>query len=165
MVAPRFPVNAPNPCVADGSSLEQRMSIFGKIKDAILGRKAQAQPVPAPSPKAQPTAQPGTTRTTPQAGNAWADAPVVEEKAVQVVDVQNHLDSMPGADRLNWRTSIVDLMKLIGVDSDYESRKALATELGREDYTGSAEDNNWLHRRVMNELAANGGNVPADLRD
>ncbi len=142
------------------------MSIFGKIKDAILGKPAQARPVPAPSPapspNAAPPARPGTA---PQTGNAWANAPVVEERAVPVVDVQNHLDTMPGADRLNWRTSIVDLMKLIGVDSDYESRKALATELGRQEYTGSAEDNVWLHRRVMNELAANGGNVPADLRD
>ena len=134
------------------------MSIFGKIKDAIFGKKAQAQPVPTQTPTTQPTAQPKT-------GNAWADAPVVEEKAVPVVDVENHLDSMPGADRLNWRTSIVDLMKLINVDSDYESRKALATEMGRTDYSGSAEDNIWLHRRVMNELAANGGQVPANLRD
>ena len=134
------------------------MSIFGKIKDAIFGKKAQAQPAPTQTPGTAPTAQPKT-------GNAWADAPVVEEKAVPVVDVENHLDAMPGADRLNWRTSIVDLMKLINVDSDYESRKALATEMGRDDYSGSAEDNIWLHRRVMNELAANGGKVPANLRD
>ena len=72
---------------------------------------------------------------------------------------------MPGADRLNWRTSIVDLMKLLGIDSDYESRKTLAVEMGREDYAGTAEDNIWLHRRVMNELAANGGQVPAEFRD
>ncbi len=82
-----------------------------------------------------------------------------------MVDIESNLDNMPGADRLNWRTSIVDLMKLIGVDSDYESRKALAGELGRVDYTGSAEDNVWLHRRVMNELGANGGQVPAEFRD
>ena len=56
-------------------------------------------------------------------------------------------------------------MKLIGVDSDYESRKALAVEMGREDYAGSAEDNIWLHRRVMNELAANGGKVPPEFLD
>ena len=82
-----------------------------------------------------------------------------------MVDIESNLDNMPGADRLNWRTSIVDLMKLIGVDSDYESRKALAGELGRADYTGSAEDNVWLHRRVMNELGANGGQVPPEFRD
>ncbi|MDQ0564576.1 DUF3597 family protein [Erythrobacter citreus] len=125
------------------------MSIFGRIKDAIFGSDAEAQETPRPSPT----------------GNAWADAPVVEPKARPMVDIESSLDNMPGADRLNWRTSIVDLMKLIGVDSDYESRKALAGELGRVDYTGSAEDNVWLHRRVMNELGANGGQVPAEFRD
>lgn len=132
------------------------MSIFGKIKDAIFGKKAQAQEVPQ-APATQPDPQP--------TGNAWADAPVVESRAIPVIDVTNSLDSMPGADSLNWRTSIVDLMKLIGVDSDYEARKALAVEMGREDYSGTAEDNVWLHRRVMNELAANGGEVPAEFRD
>ena len=127
------------------------MSIFGKIKDAVFGKKAEAQDTPKSAPK--PT------------GNAWADAPVVEQKARPVVDIENNLDNMPGADTLNWRTSIVDLMKLIRVDSDYESRKALAVEMGREDYAGSAEDNIWLHRRVMNELAANGGKVPPEFLD
>ena len=123
------------------------MSIFGKIKDAIFGKKASAQEAPKPT------------------GNAWADAPVVEQKAVSEVDVERNLDAMEGADRLNWRTSIVDLMKLIGVDSSYENRKELAQELGRDDYAGSAEDNIWLHKRTMSELAANGGKVPAELRD
>ena len=132
------------------------MSIFGKIKDAIFGKKPDAQAAPAPT--ATPT---GTANT----DNAWATAPVVEAKAVPVVDVTNHLDSMPGADRLNWRTSIVDLMKLLGIDSDYESRKALAIEMGRSDYSGTAEDNVWLHQRVMRELAANGGTVPPELLD
>lgn len=129
------------------------MSIFGKIKDAIFGRKAEAQELPTPTPV--PT------------GNAFADAPIVEAsqpEQITVINVENSLDSMPGADRLNWRTSIVDLMKLINVDSDYESRKALAGEMGRTDYSGSAEDNIWLHQRVMQELAANGGEVPASLR-
>lgn len=131
------------------------MSIFGKIKDAIFGKPAQAQGMPAPTPSAAPT------------GNAYADAPIVAPSQPQhttMINVENSLDSMGGADRLNWRTSIVDLMKLIGVDSDYESRKALATEMGREDYSGSAEDNTWLHQRVMQELANNGGEVPESLR-
>ena len=83
----------------------------------------------------------------------------------QLVDVENHLDSMPGADHLNWRTSIVDLMKLLGIDSDYESRKALAEELGDGDYSGSAEDNVWLHRQVMKGLHDNGGRVPSQFMD
>jgi hypothetical protein len=127
------------------------VSIFGKIKDAIFGK-----PAPAKEP-------PARART----GNAYADAPTVAPSRPQqttVINIENSFDSMPGADRLNWRTSIVDLMKLIGVDSDYESRKALATEMGREDYSGSTQDNVWLHQRVMQELASNGGEVPESLR-
>ncbi|MBX7541105.1 DUF3597 domain-containing protein [Qipengyuania sphaerica] len=123
------------------------MSIFTKIKDAIFGKKDE-----------KPEAEAKT-------GNAWADAPVTEARATPIVNVENSLDSMPGADRLNWRTSIVDLMKLIGVDSSYENRKALAQELGREDYSGTAEDNIWLHKRTMRELSANGGKVPAEFLD
>ena len=56
-------------------------------------------------------------------------------------------------------------MKLLGLEASYAERKELATELGRSDYEGSAEDNIWLHRQVMNKLAKNGGKVPASLRD
>ena len=69
-------------------------------------------------------------------------------------------------EKLNWKTSIVDLMKLLDLDSSLGERKELAKELG---YTGDTSDsaamNIWLHRQVMNKLAANGGTVPADLRD
>ena len=126
------------------------MSIFSKIKDAIFGHK----------PKATPTTNPtGTVGTKPAAPatSTGTSAPLI--------DVEQHLDSMPGADRLNWRTSIVDLMKLIGVDSDYEARKALAQEMGRTNYEGSAEDNVWLHRRVMQDLGRSGGKVPAEYLD
>lgn len=129
------------------------MSIFGKIKDAIFG-KAHAEP--APPPTIDTTQVPGTPAPTPAPSTT---------AAVTEIDVTNSLDSMPAADRLNWRTSIVDLMKLIGVDSDYDSRKALAQELGRTDYSGTAEDNVWLHRKVMGELSRNGGKVPAEFLD
>ena len=72
---------------------------------------------------------------------------------------------MQGADELNWRSSIVDLLKLLGIDSSYDNRKALALELGDTSYSGSAEDNIGLHKAVMKELAANGGKVPADMLD
>lgn len=127
------------------------MSIFGKIRDAIFGKE---RPAPAPSPTIDSTQTPGSPAPAPSA-----------TAAVTEIDVTNSLDSMPGADHLNWRTSIVDLMKLIGVDSDYDSRKALAQEMGRTDYSGTAEDNVWLHRQVMGELARNGGRVPAELLD
>ena len=85
------------------------------------------------------------------------------------MDVVQSLDDMAAAKGnpdLNYKTSIVDLMKLIGLDSSLDNRKELATELG---YTGnkdgSAEMNIWLHREVMRQLAANGGKVPASLTD
>lgn len=127
------------------------MSIFGTIRDAIFGKDHEA---PAPSPTIDTTQAPGFPAAKPS-----------EAARVEQVDVINSLDSMPGADRLNWRTSIVDLMKLIGVDSDYDSRKALAQELGRAEYSGAAEDNVWLHRQVMSELARNGAKVPAEFLD
>jgi len=127
------------------------MSIFGKIKDAILG-KAKAET--APPPAVDTTQSPGAPEPEPSL-----------TAATGVIDVENHLDSMPGADRLNWRTSIVDLLKLIGVPSDHESREALAHELGRPGYSGSAEDNVWLHKRTMQELARSGGKVPAQFLD
>ena len=124
------------------------MSIFSKIKDAIFGR-AEAAPAPLAAPVAAPAAATGPTPISGVNVEAILDA---AHKAV-------------GQD-LNWRTSIVDLMKLLGLDSSIGERKALATELG---YTGdmgdSASMNIWLHRQVMNKLAANGGYVPADLQD
>ena len=82
------------------------------------------------------------------------------------MDVERNLAAMAEGKDLNWRTSIVDLMKLIGVDSSLDNRKELAQELG---YTGqldgSAEMNIWLHKATMRELAANGGKVPPELLD
>ena len=122
------------------------MSIFGKIKDAIFGKKAQAAPV-----EAAPAAAPAATQAAP--------APISE------VDVEANLAAMAQGKDLNWRSSIVDLMKLLGIDSSYENRKELAQELGNTSYSGSAEDNIQLHKQVMQELARNGGKVPANLLD
>lgn len=121
------------------------MSIFGKIKDAIFGGPAKADE--------------------PKKGGAWTSAPVVDRESVDEVDVEAQLAAKDGAEELNWRTSIVDLLKLLGIDSSYENRKELAQELDKTDYEGSAEDNIWLHKRTMRELAANGGKVPADMLD
>jgi hypothetical protein len=134
------------------------MSIFSKIKDAIFGHKsAPAQPKPQPAPA--PTGQGGTqTRTAPQ---TQAPAQQVDVEAVLV-----QISREKGNPDLNYKTSIVDLMKLLGMDSSLENRKELATELG---YTGekdgSAEMNIWLHKEVMRQLAAHGGKVPANLTD
>lgn len=131
------------------------MGIFSSIKGAIFGKDEEQKTAPAAAPKSATTPTPAATKATPAQSSARVD----------VIDVENRLDSMPGADRLNWRTSIVDLLKLIGVDPSYENRKALAGELGRTDYSGEAEDNVWLHRKTMQELSRNGGKVPAEFLD
>ena len=123
------------------------MSIFSKIKDAIFGHKAAAA-TPAADALAIPMAD-------------AAPAPV----AAAPVDVAASLGAMEGADTLNWRTSVVDLMKLVGIDASYENRKSLAHELGNADYSGSAEDNIALQKQLMKALADNGGMVPAELLD
>ena len=84
------------------------------------------------------------------------------------VDVEAILNNMAGSagQPLNWRTSIVDLLKLLNLDSSLHSRKELAgAATTRGDTSDSASMNIWLHRQVMNKLAANGGKVPADLKD
>src|SRR5205085_12428770 len=108
--------------------------------------KAQAAPTPQP-----------TTAT------ATATAAPAQPQPVQEVDLEKTLSTMPSAEKLNWQTSIVDLMKLLGIDSSYEHCKQLAQELGRQDYSGSAEDNIWLHKRTLEELAKNGARIPASM--
>lgn len=133
------------------------MGIFSSIKDAIFGKKAvAAEPAAPAAPNPVGTALDAAT----SAMAAAAAAPPAE------VDVDAILTAEAAGKDLNWRTSIVDLMKLLGIDSSLANRKELATELG---YTGeldgSAKMNIWLHKAVMRELAANGGKVPADLTD
>ena len=118
------------------------MSIFSAIKNAIFGKPAEA----APAPEA-------------------AAIPMTDAAPAAPVDVAASLAAMAGADNLNWRSSVVDLMKLVGIDASYDNRKALAHELGNADYAGSAEDNIALHKQLMQALADNGGMVPAELLD
>ena len=135
------------------------MSIFSRIKDAIFGSAASAKPTsPSPAPKSTPTSSGSPAQ--PKAPQASAPA--------QSVDVEAVLNGLAAKNtqKLNWRTSIVDLMKLLDIDSSLQHRKELATELGyKGDSNDSAAMNIWLHKQVMTQLAANGGKVPADLRD
>ncbi|MET0179297.1 MAG: DUF3597 domain-containing protein [Novosphingobium sp.] len=134
------------------------MSIFGKIKDAIFGHKAQAQTAPAAKPNE-------VTGTSPNFTGTVTNQPT-PSVAVSEVDVEANLAQLAQGKDLNWRSSIVDLMKLIGVDSSLDNRKELARELGYTgDLDGSAQMNIWLHKATMRELAANGGKVPAELLD
>ena len=134
------------------------MSIFGKIKDAIFGKKHAA-----PETQTQthaPAGGAGGTITAP------APTPQTQAAPVDVEQVLTGIAADKGNPDLNWRTSIVDLMKLLGMDSSLDNRKELATELGYTgDKDGSAEMNIWLHKEVMRQLAAHGGKVPANLTD
>lgn len=119
------------------------MSIFGSIKDAIFGHPAAQAPAPAPAPAA------AAATTTPA-------APAPAPAAPKVIDADAALEKIAaskGNPDLNYQESIVDLMKLIGMDSSLGNRKTLADELG---YTGakdgSAEMNIWLHKRVMERI-------------
>lgn len=119
---------------------------------------------------------PSTEKTDAAATATVAGAPVATTTAVPsatapampMVDVEAVLNDMAKShpEKLNWKTSIVDLMKLLGLDSSLSERKELAGELGYSgDTSDSASMNIWLHRQVMNKVAANGGKVPAELKD
>jgi hypothetical protein len=135
------------------------MSIFSRIKDAIFGHRTatpQAQTTAAPQPAGQTSAAPTATQPQPQPATAQVD---VQEVLLQISRDKGNPD-------LNYKTSIVDLLKLLGIDSSLENRKELATELGYQgEKDGSAEMNIWLHKEVMRQLAAHGGKVPASLTD
>lgn len=150
------------------------MSIFGKIKDTIFGRasSAPARPATTTAPATTPAANPAVTQAPPGStiGSIVADVlnDTFSAAPVSEVDVVTNLEGIAAEKNssLNWRTSIVDLLKLLDIDSSLQNREELARELG---YTGalggSAEMNIWLHKAVMRELVKNGGRVPADLVD
>ena len=127
------------------------MSIFGKSMGAIFGTKAEAAP-------AGTQATPGTA--TPSGGAA---APA-STTSVEVAPILDAAVKAKG-EKLEWRTSIVDLMKALDIDSSLNARKELAKELKYDgDTNDSAKMNVWLHKQVMAKIAANGGVVPADLK-
>lgn len=137
------------------------MSIFGKIVSAIFGTKADAAPAPGGGASSAAPA-PGAPSAAPASGGAApASAPA------QVVDVAAVLDKAVAAqkEKLEWRTSIVDLMKALNLDSSLGARKELAKELHYDgDMNDSAKMNVWLHKQVIRKLAENGGKVPDDLK-
>ncbi|HEY2024052.1 DUF3597 domain-containing protein [Paraburkholderia sp.] len=131
------------------------MSIFGDIVHKLFGKAKPDQPPPAVEPTPQPAAAPAATPGAP--------APAAPLTDVDVAAVMDQLVSESGQ-TLNWRTSIVDTMKALGVDSSLEHRKQLAQELKYSgDMNDSASMNIWLHKQVMQALAANGGKLPPDL--
>jgi len=138
------------------------MGIFDKMKAAIFGHH-DAPATPAGPPSAGIVA--GSSSTAPTPAPTPSSAPAA---TMPVVDVEAMLEAKAKtySHPVNWRTSIVDLMALVGIDNSLAERRALARELG---YTGDLNDtapmNIWLHKQVMRKLAENGGKVPADLLD
>jgi len=130
------------------------MSIFGKIMSAIFGQSTNAASASGGAPAGAGVPGGGGS-------SSASTAPA------QTVDVAPILDKAVAAkhEKLAWRTSIVDLMKALDIDSSLAARKDLAKELG---YTGDTNDsatmNIWLHKQVMTKLAANGGKLPADVK-
>ena len=130
------------------------MGLFSAILEKLGVNYATAQVAPVPQPTATPKAAPTPMAPPPPA-------------SMKVVDVVGKLEGLAAkhAEKLNWKTSIVDLMKLLGLDSSLTVRKALATELGcpPDKMADSAQMNMWLHKTVLQKLAANGGNIPKEL--
>jgi len=138
--------------------MEDEMSIFSKMKSAIFG---SAKPNEA-SPAASTGASPATGTAGAAAAPTAAAAAPMSQVDVEAVLTQR---AAQNKQKLDWRKSIVDLMKLLDLDSSLAARKELAKELG---YSGDTDDsasmNIWLHKQVMIKLAASGGKVPDDLR-
>jgi len=142
------------------------LGFFNKILEKLgFGNEAVAAPVPsdsaAPSaPSAESVAPVQGTSATPSAAQPAAMAPVDVVAQLEQRAAQN-------SQKLNWKTSIVDLLKLLDIDSSLAARKELAVELGcpADLMADSAQMNMWLHKAVLARIAANGGNVPADLLD
>lgn len=169
------------------------MSIFDQIKDAIFGHAAQAAPAsasPAQSASSSPvspsvqagtepaasvagaeektaTAAPATSGAAPAAPSA-PSSPASKPASNTQVDVAPILDAAvkKNGHKLDWRHSIVDLMKALGMEASLSERKELADELGYTgDHNDSAKMNMWLHKALMKKLSENGGKVPAELLD
>jgi hypothetical protein len=136
------------------------MSFFGKILEKLGLKSAKAEPAPPPTPTAPPPSVIPTPVVPP---------PPPPPTPIAVVDVVAQLEQLAAANpqKLNWKVSIVDLLKLLDIDSSLAARKELAVELGcPADLMGdSAKMNMWLHKTVLKKIADNGGNVPKELLD
>lgn len=162
------------------------MGFFSKILEKLGLKKDAPAPVastPAPAKPAVSTAKPSVAPTAGSAAKSAvqrekddviknevpkAAAPVVPAvKAISEVDVVKQLEKLAEGSGLNWQVSIVDLLKILGIDSSREARNELATELGcpADLMKDSAKMNVWLHKEVLKQIAANGGNIPQSLLD
>lgn len=166
------------------------MGLFSKILDKLGLHKEKEQPAvaaptaskpaaPAPAPKpgaapaSIPAARPASPAPAAKPQDEFKDARVPQAvqpaapKPISEVDVVKHLEELSRGKNLNWKVSIVDLLKLLDLDSSYEARVELAKELNcpPELMNDSAKMNTWLHKTVLKKIAENGGNIPKDLLD
>jgi hypothetical protein len=134
------------------------MGFFSNILEKLGIKKAKAEPAPTPPPVLAPA--PGPVAAPP---------PPPRPVEIPMVDVVAKLEGLAAANpqKLNWKVSIVDLLKLLDIDSSFGARKELAVELGcPADLMGdSAKMNMWLHKTVLRKIAENGGNIPKELLD
>ena len=134
------------------------MGFFSNILEKLGIKKAKAETPPPPPAQAK---LPPVTPAAPPPPPAPVEIPMV--------DVVAKLEGLAAANpqKLNWKTSIVDLLKLLDIDSSFSARKELAVELGcpPELMGDSAKMNMWLHKTVLKEIARNGGNIPKELLD
>jgi hypothetical protein len=152
--APTTPPPAPTTGAADKGE-----------KDNVVPAPAPAAVKPvAPSAAVSKPVAPAAPITPPAAPAAPAKPAVV---AISEVDVVKHLETLADGTNLDWKVSIVDLLKLLEIDSSREARKELATELGcpADLMEDSAKMNVWLHKTVLKKIAENGGNIPQALLD
>lgn len=137
------------------------MSIFGSIMSAIFGRASSAASAPGATSAVAPPTSPTAQSTTASGQTAVSATPK------PIIDVEPIMDTLAreAGQKLDWRRSIVDLLKLLNLDSSLTARKQLAQEFN---YTGDTNDsasmNIWLHKQVMIKLAENGGRVPDELK-
>lgn len=141
------------------------MGIFDKIKHAIFGGEAQAAPVTTAAAAPSGQAKPAAPAAPPPTSAPASSAPATVTATIDIVPLLDAAVKKSGQ-KLDWRRSIVDLMKAVGMDASLAERKELAAELG---YSGDTHDtatmNMFLHKALMKRLAENGGKVPADLLD
>ena len=151
----------------DAAQAEAMARMAKKEADARAKIKAEADKAAASAVKPAVIARPGTVVAGGEREFGSTNVPAPAPTPVSEVDVVKKLETLASGSGLDWKVSIVDLLKLLDIDSSREARNELATELGcpPEFMKDSAKMNTWLHKAVLREIAKNGGNIPAKLLD
>lgn len=147
----------------------QAPSTTGTAGGTAAPAPTTSKPAGAPKPGAAPAAKPAPRTVDPRTGQVPGMPQAPKPVAISEVDVVKKLEGLAAAQplKLNWKTSIADLLYLLDIDNSYQARKELAVELGcpPELMGDSAKMNTWLHKEVLRQIAQNGGNIPKELLD